>query len=121
MSFRNGDLGGLFPIPAEEPPTNIVSLRGNGIIASQHLNAMVEAREIDALGGIMPDQIQPASIDLRLGRRAYQVKASFLPGSNAMVMDKLRELNGWPPIELDNDRGAVLKRGGVYVVELLES
>ncbi len=121
MNFRNGDPGGLFPIPAEEPPTNVVPLRGNGIIASQHLNAMVEAHEIDALGGIIPDQIQPASIDLRLGRRAHRVKASFLPGPNAMVMDKVRALNGWPTIELDREQGAVLERGRVYVVELLES
>jgi len=69
---------------------------------------------------IEPEQFQPASLDLRLGRRAYRVRASFLPGPNATVMDRVKELDGFPPIDLTGD-GAVLEKGCVYVLELLEA
>ena len=68
---------------------------------------------------IEPDQIQPASLDLRLGRYAYRVRASFLPGQNATVMERVKELDGEPAIDLEN--GATLENGAVYVVELQES
>jgi dCTP deaminase len=81
---------------------------------------MISAEEVGAIGGIYADQIQPASLDLRLGKRAYRVRASFLPGPNSTVMDRVRELDGLPAIDL-TDGGAVLEKGAVYLVELLES
>jgi dCTP deaminase len=92
---------------------------GTGVLPYQTLGVMVRAKEISAAVDIDPAQIQPASLDLRLGRYAYQVRASFLPGPAADVMDKVRQMDGEPPLDLSN--GAVLQKGCVYVVELLES
>jgi dCTP deaminase len=66
----------------------------------------------------MPEQVQPASIDLRLGPVAYRVRASFLPGPDATVPEKIAQLDGYP---IDLTGGAVLERGCVYVAPLLES
>ena len=64
------------------------------------------------------DQIQPASLDLRLGEWAYRVRASFLPGPRSTVADRLEDLvlHRMPLTE-----GAVLETGCVYIVPLLES
>jgi len=64
-----------------------------------------------------PGQIQPASIDLRLGPVAYRVRASFLPGPAATVEEKLRTVFMH---EVDLRDGAVLEAGCVYIVPLLE-
>jgi len=65
------------------------------------------------------DQIQPASIDLRLGAKAYRIRASFLPGPNAKVADVLEA----PLVmhEIDLSGGAVLETGCIYLVPLLEN
>ena len=65
----------------------------------------------------MPDQIQPASLDLRLGEVAYRVRASFLPGSTT-VAQRIDELKLH---EFALTDGAVLETGCVYIVPLLES
>jgi len=80
---------------------------------------MVRARTINSTVAIEPDQIQPASLDLRLGRYAYRVRASFLPGAGVSVMDRVKELDGLPGVDLTD--GAVLEPGAVYVVELMEA
>ncbi|MCG6857496.1 MAG: 2'-deoxycytidine 5'-triphosphate deaminase [Salaquimonas sp.] len=64
-----------------------------------------------------PDQVQPASLDLRLGDRAYRIRASFLPGSHATVADKLERLKLH---EFDLKDSAVLETGCVYLVPLQE-
>ncbi len=64
------------------------------------------------------EQIQPASLDLRLGAVAYRVRASFLPGPKSTVMDKLRRVELH---RIDLTEGAVLETGCVYVVPLQES
>ena len=91
---------------------------GTGVLPYQAIMAMIRAREVAAAPEIEPAQIQPASMDLRLGHHAYRVRASFLPGPDATVMDKVKEMGGYP---LDLAEGAVLERGCVYVVPLLES
>jgi dCTP deaminase len=96
------------------------SSRGTGILPYQQIVAMVKSREIDAIPEIDNSQIQPASIDLRLGRYAYRVRASFLPGAETSVMHRVQQMDGMPPIDLTPD-GAVLEKGCVYVVEILES
>ena len=80
---------------------------------------MVRTRAIWSAAGIEPDQFQPASLDLRLGKKAYRVRASFLPGPSATVMERVEQLDGLPAIDLT--AGAVLERGAIYVVELLEN
>lgn len=67
---------------------------------------------------ITPAQIQPASLDVRLGRVAFRVRASFLPGPKCTVEDKLKALCLH---EIDLRDGAVLETGCVYIVPLIES
>ncbi|HVQ61294.1 MAG TPA: 2'-deoxycytidine 5'-triphosphate deaminase, partial [Burkholderiales bacterium] len=89
-----------------------------GILPSQDIEYLVKAsKEIVALEPIQGDQIQPASLDLRLGNVAYRVRASFLPGKNARVEERLADLEMH---KMDISGGAVLERGCVYIVPLLE-
>jgi len=89
-----------------------------GILPSQELEYLVKAtREIVAVEPIQEDQYQPASLDLRLGPVAYRVRASFLPGKNATVKQRLEDL---AMHEMDISGGGVLERGCVYIVPLLE-
>ncbi|MGJ8527791.1 2'-deoxycytidine 5'-triphosphate deaminase [Maritalea sp.] len=80
--------------------------------------------DLNALGGIKTsiafddDQVQPASLDLRLGNIAYRVRASFLPGPGSSVHERINALKLH---EIDLSVGAVLERGCVYIVPLLES
>jgi dCTP deaminase len=64
------------------------------------------------------DQVQPASLDLRLGDVAYRIRASFLPGPDHTVAERIETLKLH---ELDLRHGAVLERGCVYLVPLQES
>ena len=92
--------------------------RTTGILPSQELERLVKAtKEIRFLEPIQDDQYQPASLDLRLGSVAYRVRASFLPGKEATVKNKLEDL---AMHEMDITNGAVLERGCVYIVPLLE-
>jgi dCTP deaminase len=74
-------------------------------------------REILSPQPISDDQIQPASIDLRLGEVAYRVRASFLPGARSSVRDKLELLSMH---RIDLTQGAVLEKDCVYIVPLCE-
>ncbi|HXC55967.1 MAG TPA: 2'-deoxycytidine 5'-triphosphate deaminase [Rhizomicrobium sp.] len=89
-----------------------------GILPSHVLRRLIRARrEVLATEDIEEAQIQPASVDLRLGPVAWRVRASFLPGPGATVADRL------PSVfmhEIDLTRGAVLETGCVYIVPLLE-
>ena len=90
-----------------------------GILPAQDLMQCVRTtREIRGLEPVSDDQIQPASLDLRLGAKAYRVRASFLPGANASVQEKLEQFSMH---QMDITAGGVLERGCVYIVPLLES
>ena len=100
--------------------TELEPRHGTGLLPAQHLKALIEqSREIRATVPIEPDQLQPASLDLRLGARVYRVRASFLPGAGATVQAKIDAL-AMHQFDLD-DAGAVLEKGCVYIVPLLES
>jgi dCTP deaminase len=90
-----------------------------GLLPAQYLKALIERREVRGIEPILPDQLQPASIDLRLGSNAWRVRASFLPGRGASVQDRIGAL-AMHRFEL-GEAGAVLERGCVYIVELMES
>lgn len=90
----------------------------DGLLPAQTLRAMIAAKQIDAHVPISPAQIQPASLDLRLGETAYRVRASFLPSSRMSVAEKLAAF-GLHDISLRD--GAVLETGCVYVVPLQET
>ncbi|HUO01782.1 MAG TPA: 2'-deoxycytidine 5'-triphosphate deaminase, partial [Rhizomicrobium sp.] len=89
-----------------------------GILPSHVLKRLVaQCREVVADEPITQAQIQPASIDLRLGAKAWRVRASFLPGPHATVEGKLASVFMH---EVDLSQGAVLETGCVYIVPLLE-
>jgi len=89
-----------------------------GILPSQELERQVRVtREIIAVEPIEDNQYQPASLDLRLGPVAYRVRASFLPGKDATVEQRLEDL---AMHRMDISDGGVLERGCVYIVPLLE-
>ncbi|WP_374577746.1 2'-deoxycytidine 5'-triphosphate deaminase [Phenylobacterium sp.] len=89
-----------------------------GILPSQSIEDLIADGAIGASRPFDPDQVQPASLDLRLGARAWRVRASFLPGLGRTVPQRLANL---AMHELDLSRGAVLERGCVYIAELQES
>ncbi len=55
----------------------------NGILPDRMIAAMADAGLILPEYPFVESQIQPASLDLRLGNIAYRVRASFLPGPGA--------------------------------------
>jgi len=84
----------------------------------QELQHLVKVtREIIAVEEIQDDQFQPASLDLRLGPVAYRVRASFLPGKETNVEQRLKDL---AMHKMDISNGGVLERGCVYIIPLLE-
>ncbi|MBC6443685.1 MAG: 2'-deoxycytidine 5'-triphosphate deaminase [Rhodobacteraceae bacterium] len=90
-----------------------------GVLPRQAIARMIAQRQITM--GVVPAldcQIQPASLDLRLSHRAWRVRASFLTGSGKTVSDRLNE---FAMHEVDLSHGAVLEKGCVYVVSLMES
>ena len=89
-----------------------------GVFPSQTIAALENKGYIFADQEIAEAQIQPASIDLRLGPKAYRIQASFLPGRQSTVMHKLRE---WMIAELDISTPTVFERGCVYLVPLMEA
>jgi len=87
-----------------------------GILPCQAIEALVAAGAIGADTPFEGDQVQPASLDLRLGARAWRVRASFLPGRHT-VRQRIAEV---AMHEVDLTRSAVLERGCVYIAELQE-
>ena len=90
---------------------------GEGILPVQAIARLVEAGIVDPALPLAEFQIQPASLDLRLGTRAWRVRASFLPGSRT-VAERLSDVI-MHPIEL-TEAGVVLEKGCVYIAELQE-
>jgi dCTP deaminase len=89
----------------------------DGLLPAQAVRAFIEAGHIGADVPVSPAQVQPASLDLRLGAVAYRVRASFLPNARMTVEDKLKAF-GLHEIRLGE--GAVLETGCVYVAPLQE-
>src|SRR6056297_3274494 len=89
-----------------------------GVLASQQIKALIDDKAILAQADYVDGQVQPASLDLRLGARAWRVRASFLAGAGRSVAQRLEEFEMH---RLDLTPGAVLEKGCVYVVELQES
>jgi dCTP deaminase len=89
----------------------------DGILPCQSIEALIADGAIAASVPFDHDQVQPASLDLRLGARAWRVRASFLPGLGRRVADRIADV---AMHELDLTRGAVLERGCVYIAELAE-
>src|SRR3569833_1855877 len=92
-----------------------------GILPYQAIREMLSNGEIKSLlVPIETDQLQPASIDLRLGDYAYPEDTSFLPGRGVRVLEKMQQLDeDFDKFKIDIRNGAVLERGRVFVVLLL--
>jgi dCTP deaminase len=88
-----------------------------GIFPARYIERLREAGAISA-PPFESDQVQPASLDLRLGDTAYRVRSSFLPGPEQTVHERITSLELH---RLDLTNGAVLERGCVYLVPLQES
>ena len=89
----------------------------DGVLPAQTLRALMAAGAIAADPPVAADQVQPASLDLRLGAAAWRVRASFLPGRGRSVAERLDDFQMH---RMDLTPGAVLEKGCVYVVPLLE-
>ncbi|TXN32259.1 2'-deoxycytidine 5'-triphosphate deaminase [Methylobacterium sp. WL19] len=101
--------------PTSPPPS--LGEKSGGILAAQGIQAL------HAAGAILPetpfaaDQVQPASLDLRLGSRAFRVRTSFLPGARPVSAC----IAAFALHEIDLRAGAVLETGCVYIAELQET
>jgi dCTP deaminase len=115
ISDVSGRLG-LFPDLLGEP-AEISKIEG--MLPSQEIREMIVNGQIRArYGDISEDQIQPASLDLRLGDVGYRVQASFVP-QHSTVEGKIADL-GLSMSRVDLTRTTVLEKGCVYIVPLLE-
>ena len=92
-------------------------MRQTGILPDRDIAALFDAGALSTSRPLDADQIQPASLDLRLGTVAYRVRASFLPGGRHSMADKLERLKLH---EISLADGAVLETGCVYIVPLIE-
>jgi dCTP deaminase len=91
----------------------------DGILVSQDLRSLIAHGAVRAEVPIRPEQVQPSSLDLRLGARVWQLRCSFLPGT-AGVGRRLERL-ALDESALDSERPAVLRQGTTYLVEVEES
>jgi dCTP deaminase len=88
-----------------------------GILPCQSIEALIATGAVTASNPYAPDQVQPASLDLRLGATAWRVRASFLPGPGRKVAERMADV---AMHKLDLSQGAVLERGCVYIAEVQE-
>lgn len=93
------------------------AIEDKGILPDRMIAALAADGAILSENKFVPDQVQPASLDLRLGEIAYRVRASFLPGRTT-VAQRIDELKLH---EISLSDGAVLETGCVYIVPLQES
>ncbi len=99
------------PVPSTAPALS------TGIQSDASIASLVAAGVIVMTLPLADSQIQPSSLDLRLGRRAWRVRASFLPGRERLLSQRLEQV---ALHEIDLTAGAVLETGCVYIAELLE-
>ena len=110
------DIGALFPELEKDLKAYTADVT-TGILPYQDIAALIDGGRVFAAAPIGTEQIQPASLDLRLGATAWRVRASFLPGKSSSVAAKIARLKMH---EIDLTRPAVLERGCVYIAELME-
>ncbi|RZJ06171.1 MAG: 2'-deoxycytidine 5'-triphosphate deaminase [Brevundimonas sp.] len=87
-----------------------------GILPCQSIEALIAAGAITSDTPFDADQVQPASLDLRLSNEAFRVRASFLPGRRK-VEDRIADVLMH---RIDLTGGEVLEKGCVYIVRLQE-
>ena len=110
----------VFPeLKTEAPPPCDADAQSHdhGVLPSQDIRKLISEGKVHASESVEDRQVQPASLDLRLGKTAYRLQASFLPGSPSKVESKLESLS---MASLDLSSPTVLERGCVYLVPLME-
>lgn len=93
-------------------------MKHTGAIPSQIIQQFIDSGHISSRQPVPPDNLQPSSLDLRLGPLAYKVRATFLPRHNESIEDALRL---YQTGRLDISQGAILEKDQTYVVEVMES
>jgi dCTP deaminase len=88
-----------------------------GILPSQRIRDLIQAGRIMSLSPIEEPQIQPASLDLRLGATGFRIQASFLPGKDRPVDEKIGDLCMQT---MDLSKPCLLEKGCVYLVPVME-
>ncbi len=105
-------------VAMNKPLIKIVPEKRAGILPAQAITRLIDDGAIRLEQPLVDKQLQPSSLDLRLGKVAYRVRASFLPGPSSTVATRLSQL---AMHEIPLTTGAVLETGCVYVVPLQES
>lgn len=103
----------LFPEIEERLHTS----HSTGVLPAQIIEELISSGCIITRDPIENSQVQPASLDLRLGPVAYRVRASFLPSRASTVARSIKELGSH---EINLTKPSVLERGCVYIVPLME-
>jgi dCTP deaminase len=106
------DIGNLLPELEKD-----LKAYSSGILPYQAIVKLVDAGHINATAPVEDAQIQPASLDLRLGATAWRVRASFLPGKDTPVSAKIERMMMH---QIDLTQPTVFERGCVYIAELME-
>ena len=88
------------------------------VLPSQNIRNLLYNKQIISNSTFENEQIQPSSVDLRLGSKAWRMRASFLPGVKRTVSSCISE---FAMQEIDLSEGYILEKGSVYLVELQES
>ena len=88
------------------------------VLPSQDIRELLDKKQIFSNLNFEKDQIQPSSIDLRLGSKAWRMRASFLPGTDRKVSSCISE---FAMQEIDLSKGYILEKGSVYLVKLQET
>jgi len=112
--------GGKFALFPELGDESSALSRAEGMLPSQEIRELIAKGHIlsRSFGGITEEQVQPASLDLRLGDVGYRVQASFVP-QNSTVEGKIADL-GLSMSRVDLTRTTVFEKGCIYIVPLLE-
>jgi dCTP deaminase len=93
-----------------------IDLSVAGILPCQSIETLIATGAIASDTPFDTDQVQPASLDLRLSNEAWRVRASFLPGQRK-VLDRIADVSMHP---IDLSGGYVLEKGCVYIARLQE-
>lgn len=93
-------------------------MAASSILPSQAIEALIREGAVAAERPVGAGQIQPASLDLRLGLRAFRVRASFMPGPGPVIEERIAR---FVLHTVDLSQGAVLEVGCVYVAEIEET
>lgn len=90
----------------------------SGVLVDTNLQNLLATGALSALSPLVEGQIQPASLDVRLGSRAYRIQAGFLPGTGRTVAQCIEGLKMY---DFDLSEPRLLEKGGIYIVPLQEA